>query len=147
MSKTFTDEVEQTLNEAGVDTERDTTITLKTDSGEVTTTMAGLEDASRRISGELFDASKFDLPVPRVDGEKADTIKIKLGGGIEIETTDEAWLHYVDGLKAGQDVSLTVEALVAGKAFTLKRDDETGELTATYAVTLKAHTIYRRDDA
>lgn len=128
-------------------TANETTVTFITDKGETTTTMDGLAEASRRLSGELFDASAFDLPVPRVDGERADTIKLKLGGGIEIETTDEAWLHYVDGLKAGQDVTLTVEALVAGKAFTLKRDEETGELTATYAVTLKAHTVYRGETA
>ena len=91
---------------------------------------------------ELFDGSQYDLAVPSVDGEKADTIKLKLAGGIEIEVTDEEWLKVVDGLKLGQNVPLTVEALVAGKAMVTKEDDE-GAMTTTYSVALKAHTIYR----
>jgi hypothetical protein len=100
-------------------------------------------DELRARSGELFDGSEYDLPVPRMDGEKADTIKIKTGGGIEVEVTNEEWLKFIDGLKLGQSVTLTVEALVAGKGMATKEDDA-GELTTTYTVALKTHTIYRK---
>jgi hypothetical protein len=99
-------------------------------------------DAPPRPESELFDGSQYDLPVPSVDGEKADTIKVKLGGGIEIEVTNEEWLKTLDGLKLGSSVTLKIEALVAGKGMVTREDDE-GVLTTTYTVALKAHTLYR----
>lgn len=87
----------------------------------------------------IFDASKYDLPIPRLDGHKADKLVLSFSGQIELDRTSEDDLAFIDGLFLGRDVELKVKATIAKKGFTFTaREDEE---SAGYGVGLKIHSL------
>ena len=74
----------------------------------------------------IFDASGYDLPIPRLDGHKADRLSVAFSGGVDLDRTSEQDLELVDGLTLGRAVELRVTAIVTKKGFTLSagKDDE-----------------------
>ena len=91
--------------------------------------------------GELFDGKKYDLPIPQKDGHKADTLRVAVGGGIDLDLYDQRALDFADSLKLGRDIELTVTFKVAGSSWrhTVKGEDEIESTVHTIA--LKAHTL------
>lgn len=91
--------------------------------------------------GEIFDSSAYQLPIPNKDGHRADVIRLSVGGAIELDLYDEAALHYIQGLKLGQKIDITVTARVSSSVWThsVKGDDQ--EDHAVFSVGLKAHSI------
>lgn len=89
----------------------------------------------------LFDGTKYDLPIPTKDGHKADLLRVAIGGGIDLDLYDQRALDFLETLKLGRDLELTVTVTVAGDTWrhTVKGEDETDHTART--VTLKAHTI------
>jgi hypothetical protein len=89
----------------------------------------------------LFDGSQYDLPIPALDGHKADTLRIAVGGAIDLDLYDENALAFLQSLKLGRSVDLTVTFTVSGSAWrhTAKGDDETDHVV--HQVALKAHSI------
>lgn len=89
----------------------------------------------------IFDATSYDLPIPRLDGHKADRLSVAFSGGVELDRTSEEDLALVDELTLGKQVTLTVTAVVTKKGFTLTAGkDETPETTG-YGVGLKVNSI------
>ena len=89
----------------------------------------------------IFDASGYDLPIPRLDGHKADRLSIAFSGGVELDRTSEDDLSLVEGLKLGHEVELRVIATVTKKGFTLNtgKDDEPDK--TGYGVGLKVNSL------
>lgn len=92
---------------------------------------------------ELFDPAPFTLPIPTLDGTKADKLHLTFTGTIELDPTSEDDLDLIGRLSLDQDVTLTVEAAVAGKAFKVKRVED--ETTATHVVTARVHSLQQQD--
>lgn len=91
---------------------------------------------------EALDGSVYDLPIPTVDGLKADKIRLVLSGGEELDRTNPDDLDYFASLRLGQDVTLTVVCTVTGKPQTFSPSED-GPGTTTLQATLKAHTVKR----
>lgn len=89
----------------------------------------------------IFDASGYDLPIPRLDGHKADRMAITFSGGVDLDRTSQEDLDLVDSLTLGKGVTLTVTAIVTKKGFSLSpgKDDEP-ERTG-YGVGLKVQSL------
>lgn len=89
-----------------------------------------------------FDASVYDLPIPTIDGLKADKLRLNLTGTVELDRTNIDDLEWLDTLKLGRQTTLTVEAVVTGKPQSYQPSED-GPGTTTTGVTLKVHTIRR----
>ena len=89
----------------------------------------------------IFDASGYDLPIPRLDGHKADRLSIAFSGGVDLDRTSEEDLSMVDSLTLGREIELRVTAIVMKKGFTLSAGkDEEPEKTG-YGIGLKVQSI------
>lgn len=91
-------------------------------------------------AGELFPGAQYDLPIPKLDGHRADIIRIAIGGGVDPDLMDEAALAYFASLKILTDVTVTVTATVVGNGWKASRNSEDEE-NVVNAVTLKVHSI------
>lgn len=91
------------------------------------------------LAEAIFDAKPYDLPIPSLDGQKADKVVLSFGGSIELDRTAEEDLALIDSLLLGRDVRLVVVASVAGKGFTCAIKDD-GDSTG-YRVQLRVHTL------
>ena len=88
---------------------------------------------------EIFDASKYDLPIPRMDGHKADTIVLALSS-FNLDRTSEDDLALIEELLIlGQEVELHVKARVIRKGFrnVVREDGVSNE----FGVGLKVHAV------
>ena len=78
-----------------------------------------------------FDAGVYDLPIPSLDGNKADRLAVSFSGGLELDRTSEEDLEFLKTLRLGRTVQLSVEAIVTRSGFTYAagredEDDRTG---------------------
>lgn len=89
----------------------------------------------------IFDPSAYELPIPKKDGHRANVIRLSLGGSIELDLYDEDALAYLQGLRLGQELELTVTARVAAAGWSHSLKGEEQEDHAVYAVAVKAHSI------
>jgi len=85
----------------------------------------------------IFDASSYDLPIPRLDGHKADRLSVAFSGGVDLDRTSEEDLELVDTLTLGKEISLTVTAIVTKKGFTLNPGKDENPETTGWGVGLK----------
>lgn len=100
--------------------------------------MSALEERSEEA---IFDAARYDLPIPTLDGHKADKLVVNVAGSIELDRTSEEDLSFIEGLRLGQEVSLVVSATVTRKGFTFAAGKEDASPQAGYGVGLKAHSL------
>lgn len=89
----------------------------------------------------IFDATSYDLPIPSLDGHKADRLAITFSGGVDLDRTSEEDLSFIDNLMLGQEVTLSVTAVVTKKGFTLSPGKDEGPETTGYGVGLKVHSL------
>jgi hypothetical protein len=97
--------------------------------------------ATENAGTGIFDATAYDLPIPTKDGHRADVLKLALGGAVELDLYDEAALAFLDSLKLGQELELTVTVRVAGSGWQHSLKGEAQDDHAVYAVSLKAHSL------
>lgn len=90
---------------------------------------------------EIFDASSYDLPIPRLDGHKADKLVVSFSGQIELDRTSQDDLDLVEGFSLGREVELRITATVSKKGFTLAAGKDDGPETTGYGVGLKVHSL------
>lgn len=90
---------------------------------------------------EIFDGTAYELPIPKKDGHRADVIRLSLGGSIELDMYDETALAYIQGLRLGQEITVTVTARVGSSGWTHSLKGEEQEDHAVFAVGLKATSI------
>lgn len=88
----------------------------------------------------IFDASSYDLEIPKLDGHKADRLILSFGGQVELDRTDEDALEMLKEMRLGRQVRFTVEAVVAGKGFAHAAKGEDEEQVG-YQVRLKVHSV------
>jgi hypothetical protein len=88
----------------------------------------------------IFDASSYDLPIPKLDGHKADRLTLSFGGSIELDWRDEENLELIERLHLGEDVGLHVTTTVAGKGFSHTAKAEDGE-SVGYQIRLRVHSL------
>lgn len=100
-------------------------------------------EAATAVTDEdaIFDASQFDLPIPRLDGRKADKLVVSFGGQIELDRTSDDDLAFVEDLMLGRDVELRITASVARKGFSHAAGKEDGPDTIGYGISLKVHSL------
>ncbi len=90
---------------------------------------------------EIFDASKYDLPIPKDPrGRKADKVAIGVGGTLELDRTSEDDLELVNGLRSGSVKEVLLRASVAGESWTYAEDEE-GNTEPRCQVRLKVHAV------
>ncbi len=90
---------------------------------------------------DLFPGSAYDLPIPKVDGKKADKLVLSIGGTIELDRTDQDDLDLIEALELGRDTTLTVAGTVAAKGFAFKATDD--DEATTFQVKVRVHTVNR----
>lgn len=90
----------------------------------------------------LLDASVYDLPIPTVDGLKADKLRVSISGTIELDRTSEDDLAWLESLKLGRDYELSVTATCVGKPQSYTPSED-GPGVTTLQTSLKAHTVKR----
>lgn len=114
-----------------------TTFELTTADGKTTgpVPIEALDEAA----SELFDGTKYDLPIPKLDGHRADVLKLSFGGSVELDLVRAGNLDHFDSLKFGQEVELQITAIVGKKQWSIRRNDETGEETVTHTIGLAVH--------
>jgi hypothetical protein len=88
---------------------------------------------------QIFDASSYELPIPSLDGHKADRLAVTFTGGVDLDRTSEEDLDFVGGLRLGQQITLTVTATVTKKGFTLNPGKDDTPETTGYGVVVKVH--------
>ena len=91
--------------------------------------------------GGIFDATAYDLPIPKKDGHRADVLKIGLGGAVELDLYNEDALAFIQGLRLGQELELTVTVRVATSGWQHSLKGEAQDDHAVFAVGLKAHSL------
>jgi len=74
-------------------------------------------------SEAIFDASGYDLPIPKIDGMRANKLSISFGG--TLDRTNEDDLEELGKLTLLEEVTITVRAVVVGKSFTGKSSEDT----------------------
>lgn len=89
----------------------------------------------------IFDATAYELPIPKKDGHRADVLKIALGGAIELDLYDEDALAFIQGLRLGQELELTVTVRVASSGWQHSLKGEAQDDHAVFTVGLKAHSL------
>lgn len=91
---------------------------------------------------EIFDASQYDLPIPARDGYKADKLIVNMNGTLELDRTSEEDLAFIEGLKLGREVTLSVVATVTkGGGFTFTPGKDENPPTVAYGVGLRVHSL------
>lgn len=110
-----------------------TTVHVDTDTGEI-----------RSGAGELFPGNLYDRPVPTLDGQRADTLKLQFAGGVEIDLADGEALEWFKGLRFGQELELAVTVTVGKVGWAIKTNQETGEEKVTHTLGLNVHS-YTQD--
>lgn len=81
------------------------------------------------VDDEIFSTSTYALPIPAVDGLKAEKITVRFVGVVDLGRTSEDELTFVEALRLGSPVRLVVTGSVSGKGFVLreaKDGDECG---------------------
>lgn len=89
---------------------------------------------------ELFDTEPYALPIPKLDGHVADRLVLSFGGSVELDRLLNDNLEFIEGLRLGQDVTLTIEASVSAKGFTHSTKGEDEEQVG-YAVKFRVHSV------
>lgn len=135
------DELEQGLAEAlGPDID-----SVRIEGPDGTTGAEAIEAVMKRAVGaeQLFDDEDY-VTVPRMDGQNADTLQFRFGGGVAFEASDKFAQKLFEKLALGKDVELRVAAEVVTKAGAWKRKaDETEVVTGK--IGLKVVTMYVLD--
>ena len=89
-----------------------------------------------------LDASVYDLPIPTVDGLKADKLRVSISGTVELDRTDPDDLAWFEAFKLGRDVNLELIATCTGKPQSFAPSED-GPGVTSLVVSLRAHTIRR----
>lgn len=102
-----------------------------------------IDELATRADGaaELFDPEPYDTPVPKLNGHRADVLKLAFAGGVEIDLMISRDLDWFKGLRFGQELELTVHATVTKSGWSLKTNPETGEEKATHTLGVQVHSI------
>lgn len=78
-----------------------------------------------------FDATVYDLPIPKADGMKADRLAITVTGTINLDRTDAEHLEMLNRFQLGQEATILCKAVCVGKPSTYRPgdDEHAGELS------------------
>jgi hypothetical protein len=80
------------------------------------------------------------MRIPGLDGYRAEKVAVSFSGGVELDKTNTEHLDFLDDLKLGASVQITVVASVTKKGFTLALAED-GPGSAGYGVGLKVHSL------
>jgi hypothetical protein len=72
----------------------------------------------------VFDASAYDLNIPKIDGLKATNLDIRFSGSGSLDRTSEDDLALLEAMRIGAPVRLIVTGTINGKAFRLGGTDD-----------------------
>ncbi len=70
------------------------------------------------VDDAIFDATTYDLPIPKIDGIRSESLSISFGG--TLDRTKESDLEELGRMQLLEEVTVTVRAVVAGKSFSGK---------------------------
>lgn len=76
-----------------------------------------------------FSASAYDLPIPAIDGRKAQKISVRFSGSCFLDRTSEDDLVFLNAMRMGTPVRLIITGLPTGKGFSLRTRDTDDELS------------------
>jgi len=82
------------------------------------------------------------LEIPGMDGYKASKLTVSFSGGVEyLDTTQAEDVAFVKSLKLGQEVMLTVTAVVTKKGFAMTPGTELVDDKTSFGVGLRIHSV------
>jgi hypothetical protein len=73
---------------------------------------------------EIFNASEFDLPVPKLDGLRGTKLDIRFSGSGSLDRTSEDDLALLEAARLVREVRLIVTGKIATKTFALGKGDD-----------------------
>jgi hypothetical protein len=82
----------------------------------------------------VFDASSYDLNIPKIDERKATKLDIRFSGSGVLDRTSEDDLALLEAMRIGAPVRLIVLGSISGKAFRLGTDEEELSYSCTVRV-------------
>jgi hypothetical protein len=100
-----------------------------------------VDETSDGTSSELFDPAPYLAPVPTLDGNRADTLKVTFTGTIEIDPMIADDLEWFKRLKFGSPIALQVEGAVTKVNWSMKTSGEEGIEHVTTQVGVKVDSI------
>jgi hypothetical protein len=111
-----------------------TTILEATDQGLVNTETGELVTDG----GELFDPKPYTIPVPTLDGHRADTLRLAFGSSVDVDPMDNEALDHFKSLRFGQEIELHITGVVGKNGWTIKTNTE-GEETVVHTLGINVH--------
>jgi len=102
--------------------------------------MAAVATPTRKVEEPVFDASVYDLNIPKVDGIRAQKLSVRFQGSCYLDRTSEDDLVFLEAMRLGVPVRLIITGLPVGKGFSLRpaRDDDDGELSYSCSLRVEA---------
>ena len=91
-------------------------------------------------SPELFAGADYDIPYPAADGKEVDQIAISVRGTLKLNRFDKQHVAFMESLRLGKQIRLSVVATCTGKTHTVRSDSESNE-TITHAAGLQIEFI------
>lgn len=106
------------------------TTILETDQG-----LVNIETGEVVVDGDaLFNKTPYTIPVPTLDGHRADTLRLAFAGNVDIDTMIDDQLEHFKRLQFGQEIELRITGTVGKNGWTIKSNAETGEETVTHTI-------------
>ena len=94
--------------------------------------------ATIELEDDIFDASAYALPIPRIDDRKATKLDVRFSGSGSLDRTSEDDLALLEAMRLGAPVRLIVVGQIAGKSFRLGTGDDE-ELS--YSCTVRVESV------
>lgn len=89
---------------------------------------------------DLFPATDYEIAFPQADGHNVDTLIVRLRGNIKLNRHDQASVDFIESLRLGKTIRLTILANVTSKGDAYTIDTDQNE-TVAHTVSLTADMI------
>lgn len=99
--------------------------------------------AVAELARGLQEAAPEELALPAIDGEAPDRIEVAFAGGVRLDRSDPADCALMRQLALGQEVTLRVVGIVAGKNGKVAWDEDGYPGETTHIAKLRVTTLYR----
>jgi hypothetical protein len=90
------------------------------------------------LDDSIFDAERYALPIPQIDGIRATRLDLRFSGSGTLDRTSDDDLKLLEAARLGSEVVLIVRGTFVGKGFRLvgKDDDE-----LSYSATVRVESV------
>ena len=83
-----------------------------------------MTDLLEALDDEAFSPAAYNLPIPRMDDERATNLEIRFAGSGRLDRTSRDDLELLEAMRLRREVRLIVTGTISGKAYTVRGEDE-----------------------